>query len=109
MTPQELGHAITHPPSTGVFVSLTIAPGAERSQVLAHMRSEMVATAELYLAGHIAQWWSLADQPGALFLFRCGTIEEAKTLTDQLPLIREGLAVVTLTRIGPLMPILTLM
>ncbi len=109
MTPRELAYAITHPPCTGVLVSLTIRQGADRERVMHAMPEEMRATARLYLEGKIAQWYSHVDRPGALFVFNCTSVEEAKALTDGLPLVREELALVEFSRIGPLMPMLSLM
>ena len=84
-------------------------PGVDRARVMREMPEEMRATARLYLQGRIAQWYSQVDQPGALFLFNCTTVEEAKVLTDDLPLIREQLAEVVFTRLGPLMPMISLL
>jgi muconolactone delta-isomerase len=109
MTPQEMAQAMINPVCTGVLVSLTIRTGGDRQQMRRALPEEMRETAKLYLAGKIVQWWSHVDQAGALFLFDCSTVEEAKTLAGELPLVKLGLADLSLTRIGPLMPMLTLM
>jgi muconolactone delta-isomerase len=109
MTPQEMAQVVVNPVCTGVLVSLTLGAGVDRQQVMRTLPEEMRETAKLYLAGKIVQWWSHVDQAGALFLFDCTTVEEAKALSGELPLVKEGLADLSFTRIGPLMPILTLM
>ena len=106
---QRAASSLSSPLCTGVLVKLTIKAGVARERVMAEMPAEMKATAMLYLEGKIQQWYSLTDAPGVMFLFNATTEAEAGTMTAELPLVREGLADLRFTRVGPLIPMALLL
>ena len=67
--------------------------------------AEVRATVELYLAGRIAEWYSLADQPGVVFLLDMRDTGAASALLASLPLGRAHLMQFELTPLGPLSPL----
>jgi len=92
-------------PTTVVLVELTTKPGVDRQQVMKIMPEEIRATVKLNLAGKIQQWYARSDGLGVVFLFNCGTVEEAKTLMNSLPLAKADLVHLEFTALGPLTPL----
>jgi hypothetical protein len=97
--------AQTPPVTTAVLTTLTIKPGIERAQVTKTMPEEVRATVKLYLDGKIQQWYARSDGKGVVFIMNCGTVAEAKALTDTLPLSKAGLASFEYMPLGPLTPL----
>ncbi len=74
----------------------------QRQQI---MPSEVPATLKLYLDGKIEQFWFRQDKPGVVFLMDVGSIDEAKTAVEALPLTAGGYAKYELMQVGPLAPL----
>ncbi len=72
---------------------------------MATMQAEIRDTVQLYLDGRIQQWYSRTDGRGVVFLLDCRSVEEAKALTDQLPLIKAKLAKFDFIALSPLRPL----
>src|SRR5947209_2845389 len=89
-------------PATKVMVGLTIKAGAHREELMKAMPDEVRATVKLYLDGKIDQWYSRTDGKGVVFLVNSKDADEAKTLMDELPLAKSGLAEFTYTPLSPL-------
>ncbi len=100
---------IAQVPCTGVLAQLTLKSGINPPTLMAHMPAEVRDTVLLYLDGHISQWWALCDRPGVVFLFAATNVETVQQLMAPLPLVREDLVDLTFTRLGPLMPLRTLL
>ena len=100
-----LAQAPSPSPSTAVMVSLTVKADADRAQMMKTMPEEIRATVKLYLDGKIQQWYSRSDGRGVLFVMNCGTVAEAKALTDALPLAKANLATFEFTALSPLTPL----
>jgi hypothetical protein len=66
---------------------------------------EVPATLRLYLAGKIDQWWIRQSQTGAVFLLNVTSLDEARTLMEQLPLGQAGLMKHEFIELGPLTPL----
>ena len=66
---------------------------------------EVRATLRLYLAGKIDQWWIRQTQTGPVFLLNVTSLEEARALTEKLPLGRTGLMKHEFIELGPLTPL----
>jgi len=66
------------------------------------MPAEIRATVQLYLDGKITQWYSLSDGRGVVFLLDCKSVEEAKTLLEPLPLVKQNVATLDYTALSPL-------
>jgi hypothetical protein len=88
-----------------ILAILTIKPGVQRSEFAKLMPDEVKATVRLYLDGKISEWYARADGKGVVFLMDCATVEEAKTLTSELPLDKAGYAEFTFMPLGPLTPL----
>lgn len=99
--------APTAPPPVpaGVLTTLTVKPGVQRADVMRVMVEEARHTLALHLEGRILQWWGLGDGRGVVFVLKGATVEDAKAITDTLPLTKAGLVdfqYVPLTTITPL-------
>src|SRR5260370_9621547 len=51
---------------------------------------EVPATLRLYLAGKIDKWWIRQTQTGPVLLLNVTSLEQARTLMEQLPLCQPG-------------------
>ncbi len=92
-------------PTTKILAVGTINAGSEQSKVLALMPNEIRETVNLYLAGRIDQWYSLADRTGVVFVLNMTDLEAAHAMLEQLPLGRAHYMSFDLLRIGPLNPL----
>lgn len=75
----------------------------ERREVV--LGKEVPHTLQLYLKGAIEQFWFRQDKPGPVFLMDVETIEEAKAIIDEMPLMIEGVAAYEYMQLGPLKPL----
>ena len=66
---------------------------------------EVPDTLRLYLAGKIDQWWARQDQKGPVFLMNVTSLEEARTLLEQLPLGQAKLMEFDYVELSPLTPL----
>ncbi len=66
---------------------------------------EMRATARLYLAGKIDQWYSKTDEAGVVFIVNLSNSGEARALLEGLPLGQAGMMEFEFIPIGPLKPL----
>jgi hypothetical protein len=71
--------------------------------------AEMRATARLYLAGKIDQWYVKQDHSGVVFIMNVTDPKEAHELLDKLPLGQASLMEFQLIPLGPLSPLRTLL
>ncbi len=86
-----------------------ILPGTTEDKVKARLGEEVRAVVNLYLAGHIRQWYFRQDRPGAVFILEVEHLEEAEKLVESLPLSRAGLIAYDLVPLGPYVPLATLL
>jgi hypothetical protein len=96
-------------PPKHVLAILTVRDGVARDQIQAVMPAEIRATVQMYLDGHIEQWFSRGDGKGVVFVLDCKTVEEAKALTDTLPLVKAKLVSFEYMPLGPLNPLRSLL
>ena len=101
--------AQTAPVTTQVLATLTVKDGIVRADLTKTMPEEVRATVQLYLDGKIQQWFARADGKGVVFLLNCKTVDEAKAITDTLPLIKGKFASFEFMPLGPLTPLRILM
>jgi hypothetical protein len=94
---------------TDVMVMLTLKPGITRDRIVKVMHDEVSATVRLYLDGKIRQWYSRADGRGVVFILACGTVEEAKTMMEKLPLAKLNVMDYEYVGLGPLQPLKALL
>jgi hypothetical protein len=97
--------AAAPPPITAVLATLTVKPGVDRTALLNTMPQEVSDTVKLYLDGKIQQWFARGDGRGVVFIMNAKSVEEAKTITDALPLIKSNLATFEFLPLGPLTPL----
>jgi len=97
--------APTPPPVNHVLAILTVKEGFPRDQLAKVLPAEVRATVQLYLEGRIEQWYARGDGKGVVFVLNCKTTEEAKSLTEKLPLIKDNLASFEFMTLGPLTPL----
>lgn len=94
---------------THILVSLTLRDEVDLSRAMTIMRDEMIATAHLYLSGKLHHWFSQLDNRGVLFLLATSSPDEVRSLIEELPFVRAGWADLQFTRLGPLLPMQTLL
>lgn len=95
--------------TTQVLAMLQVKDGANIAEIRKAMPAEIRATVQLYLDGRIVQWFSRSDGRGVVFLLDCKSVEEAKALLDQLPLVKEHGAQFEFIALSPLRPLQILM
>lgn len=93
------------PKTIAVLVILTPAAGVTPQQVMAVIPDEIQATVRLYLDGKIRQWYSRADGKGVIFLVDAKSEDEARAITETLPLAKKHLMNHEYIPVGPLMPL----
>ncbi len=71
--------------------------------------SEVRATARLYLAGKIDQWYVKSDQSGVVFVMNLTDPKEAQDLLGKLPMGQAGLMEFQFIPLGPLSPLRVLL
>jgi hypothetical protein len=69
------------------------------------MPKEVPHTLQLYLDGKVDHFWFRQDRPGPIFLMNVETVEDAKAITDQMPIVVEGYAAYEFFPVGPLKPL----
>jgi hypothetical protein len=96
-------------PVTSVLATLTVKPGVDRAALTAVMPDEVRDTVQLYLDGKIQQWFARGDGRGVVFLLNAASVEEARAITNTLPLVKANLATFEFMTLGPLTPLRYLM
>ncbi len=56
---------------------------------------------QLYLDGKIEQWYTRSDGKGAVLFLRCKTVDEAKAIFAELPVVKAGYLDVEYIPVGP--------
>jgi hypothetical protein len=97
------------PKTTAVLVIETAKQGVTAQQIMTVIPAEIRATVKLYLDGKIQQWYSRGDGKGVIFLVNADTEDEARAITETLPLAKEELIDHEYIPVGPLMPLKALM
>ena len=69
------------------------------------MRKEVPDTLKLYLEGKIEQFWFREDKPGVIFLMNTESLDQAKSMINQLPLAANGFLEFEFIPVGPLKPL----
>ena len=92
-------------PTTKILAVGRMLTAMTDEQKRAIMPREVPATVRLYLDGKIDQWWVREDGQGVVFLMNVGSVEEARTLLEKLPLGQAKLMTFDLIPLGPLSPL----
>jgi hypothetical protein len=74
----------------------------ERGQV---MPKEVPHTLKMYLDGTIEQFWFRQDRPGPIFLMNVESVDKAKEIVGQMPIVAGGYAEYQFIPVGPLAPL----
>ena len=93
------------PKVTHVLATLTVKEGITRDQIMKVMQTEVRDTVQLYLDGKIQQWYARGDGKGVVFLLDCKTVDEAKAILEELPLVKHDFASFEYMPLGPLTPL----
>lgn len=95
----------TTPKVTLVLATLSVKPAVTRDQIMKVMPTEVRDTVRLYLDGKIRQWYARGDGKGVVFLLDCRTVDEAKAILENLPLMKNNFASFDYMPLGPLTPL----
>jgi muconolactone delta-isomerase len=82
----------TPPKVTVVMATLTLKDSVTRDQLKKVMPTEVRQTVDLYLDGKIREWYARGDGKGVVFIVDCKTVDEAKAILEQLPLVKANYA-----------------
>jgi len=96
-------------PTTKILAIGTVVAPITPEQRKTIMTREVPATAQLYLAGKIDQWYVRKDNKGVVFLLNLATVEEAREMLEALPLGQAKLMTFELMPLGPLSPLYILL
>jgi len=92
-------------PTTKILAIGTVLAPLTPEQRKIIMTREVRATAQLYLAGKIDQWYVRQDHRGVVFLLNLDSIDRAHEMLEQLPLGQAHLMTFELIPLGPLSPL----
>ncbi len=67
------------------------APGVTEEQCNPYLKAEAARVWELYQAGVVRELYFNKDQPCAVLILECADVEEARSVLNTLPLVKEGL------------------
>lgn len=87
------------------MATLTLKDGVTRDQMKKVMPTEVRETVDLYLDGKIREWYARGDGRGVVFIVDCKTVDEAKAILEQLPLVKSSYASFDYMALGPLSPL----
>jgi hypothetical protein len=80
-------------------------PGTTMDNVEPHLKEEMVVTWGHYKQGKIRELYFRQDTPGVVLMMECSSLEEARELIDELPLVKASLIEFELIPLGPFEPL----
>ncbi len=79
--------------------------GTTLEKVQPHLKDEMKVSWKHYKEGYIREWYFRQDNPGAVLIMECESLDEARKLTDEFPLVKAGLIAFDLIPLGPFEPL----
>ncbi|WP_431124578.1 hypothetical protein [Flagellimonas flava] len=79
------------------------------SELNQHLPEELAATVKLYLDEKIRSFYFRKDRPGVIFFMETASLDEARSILEQLPLVEEGILDFDLIPVGALTPLATLL
>jgi hypothetical protein len=92
-------------PTTKILAIGTLVAPLTPEQRKSILTREVPATARLYLAGNIDQWYVRQDNKGVVFLLNLDSVDKAHEMLEQLPLGQAHLMTFELIPLGPLSPL----
>ena len=88
-----------------VLVLDKINPGVTEEKIKAVMKEELKTAWEHYKQGYVREWYFRQDRPGVVLVLECDSLEQARAMTDELPLAKAGLVEFELIPLGPFAPL----
>ena len=88
-------------PVTEVMVMTSRKPGVSLQDVVKLAPEEVRSAVQLYLDGKIDRWYTRADGKGAVLFLHCKTVDEARAVITELPMVKAGLLDVEYIPVGP--------
>jgi hypothetical protein len=88
-------------PVTEVIAMASAKPGVAVPDVMKLVPEEVREVAQLYMDGKIEQWYTRSDGKGQIFILRCKSVDEAKAVLQDLPLVKAGYAAVEYIPVSP--------
>ena len=76
-------------------------PGVTEDAFKPYLEEEAARVWELYRAGVFRELYFRQDEPSAVLILECGSVEEAKGFLNTLPLVREGLSTFDVIPLAP--------
>ena len=95
--------------ATKVIAIAKRGPGTPGQVLQDLLPQEVRDTVTLYLDGKIEQWWIQQDGGGPVFLMNSRSVDEARALTSQLPLVKARMLEFEFIAVGPLSPLRVLL
>ena len=92
-------------PTTQVLALLMVKSDIPRAEVMKVLPDEVKATVRLHLDGKIQQWYGRADNRGVVFILNATSVDEAKSVTGELPFAKGGIATFEYVALTPLTPL----
>ena len=99
------GPAALAVPTTKLLAIGSLTAQATPEALARVLPSEVRATARLYLAGKIDQWYVKQDHTGVVFILNLTDPEAAHAMLEALPLGQAGLMQFQIIPLGPLSPL----
>ena len=88
-----------------IIAVLAPSPTAGADTIKAHAVEENRAVWELYRQGSLREMHFRTDRPGAVFRLEAASLEEARTMLAELPMVALGVLVPELIPVGPFLPL----
>ena len=79
--------------------------GADRDKMGPHLSDEVKHTLEVYLDGHIRNFWFQVERQGIVLLLESADKEEAERVLGEMPLVVGGFIDFDIIPLQPLMPL----
>jgi hypothetical protein len=82
----------------------TLLPGTTLEKIHPHLKEEAATAWKHYTAGVVREIYFRQDRPGAVMVLECESVEQAKKITNGLPLVKAGLISFEFIPLGPFLP-----
>jgi muconolactone delta-isomerase len=76
-------------------------PAQTEADFAPHLKAEATRAWELHQAGIIRELYFRSDRKEAVLILECADVDEAKTVLDTLPLVKEGLIIFEIIPLSP--------
>jgi hypothetical protein len=83
----------------------SVKPGGAVADVVKLVPEEVRGVSQLYMDGKIEQWYTRGDGKGQIFFLRAKTVDDAKAIFAELPMVKAGYVDVEYIPVGPYSPV----